>query len=59
MYHLLLIFHGETDQLLIAALRQGTVHASRGAVAVLRRLVRAHAAGFRLHLASSHPAEAL
>src|SRR5260221_5042526 len=40
MYHPLLIFDGETDQLLIALLRPGTVHASCGVVAVLRRLVR-------------------
>jgi hypothetical protein len=40
MYHPLLIFDGETDQLLTALLRPGTVHASRWVVAVLRRLVR-------------------
>jgi hypothetical protein len=40
MYHPLLIFDGDTDQLLTAVLRPGTVHASRGVVAVLRRLVR-------------------
>lgn len=40
MYHPLLIFDGETDQLLTAVLRPGTVHASRGVVAVLRRLLR-------------------
>ncbi len=40
MYHPLLIFDGETDQLLTAVLRPGTVHASRGVVAVLKRLVR-------------------
>jgi len=39
MYHPLLIFDGDTDQLLTAVLRPGTVHASRGVVAVLRRLV--------------------
>jgi hypothetical protein len=40
MYHPLLIFDGETAQLLTAVLRPGTVHASRGVVAVLTRLVR-------------------
>ena len=40
MYHPLLIFDGETDQLLTAVLRPGTVHASRGVVSVLKRLVR-------------------
>jgi Transposase DDE domain group 1 len=39
MSHPLLIFDGDTDQLLSAVLRPGTVHASRGVVAVLRRLV--------------------
>jgi Transposase DDE domain group 1 len=38
MYQPLLIFDGETDQLLTAALRPGMVHASRGVVAVLKRL---------------------
>jgi hypothetical protein len=33
------IFDGETDQLLIAVLHPGTVHASCGVVAVLNRLV--------------------
>lgn len=41
MYHPLLVFDGETNQLLTAVLRPGTVHASHGVVAVLRRLVRA------------------
>ena len=36
MYHPLLIFDGETDQLITAVLRPGTVHASRGVVGVLR-----------------------
>lgn len=40
MYHPLLIFDGDTDQLLTAVLRPGTVHASRGVVAVLTRLIR-------------------
>ncbi len=41
MYHPLLIFDGDTDQLITAILRPGTVHASRGVVAVLKRVVRA------------------
>ena len=41
MYHPLLVFDGETGQLVTAVLRPGTCHASRGVVAVLRRLVRA------------------
>jgi Transposase DDE domain group 1 len=41
MYHPLLIFDGTTDQLVTAVLRPGTVHASRGVVAVLKRVVRA------------------
>jgi hypothetical protein len=41
MYHPLLIFDGETDQLVTAVLRPGTVHSSRGVVAVLKRVVRA------------------
>jgi hypothetical protein len=40
MYHPLLIFDGETDQLITAMLRPGNVHAGRGSVPVLRRLVR-------------------
>jgi DDE family transposase len=40
MYHPLLIFDGETGQLITAILRPGTCHASRGALAVLKRLVR-------------------
>src|SRR5262245_39847903 len=39
MYHPLLVFDGHTNQLITAVLRPGTVHASRGVVAVLRRLV--------------------
>jgi hypothetical protein len=39
MYHPLLIFDGTTGQLITAIPRPGTCHASRGAVAVLRRLV--------------------
>jgi hypothetical protein len=41
MYHPLLIFDGHTDQLITAVLRHGTVHASHGVVAVLKRLIRA------------------
>ncbi len=40
MYHPLLVFDGETGQLITAVLRPGNVHASRFAVLVLRRLVR-------------------
>jgi Transposase DDE domain group 1 len=40
-YHPLLVFDGDTNQLITAVLRQGTVHASRGVVAILRRLVSA------------------
>jgi hypothetical protein len=40
MYHPLFIFDGETDQLIAAVLRPGNAHASRGVVAILRRLVR-------------------
>ena len=40
MYHPLLIFDGDTGQLITAVLRPGTCHASRGAVAILRRVVR-------------------
>ncbi|GAC1461950.1 MAG: IS1380 family transposase [Ktedonobacterales bacterium] len=39
MYHPLLIFDGETDQLLTALLRPGNAHASRGVRSVLRVLV--------------------
>jgi hypothetical protein len=39
MYHPLLIFDGETEQLITAVLRHGTVHASRGVVAILKRLI--------------------
>jgi hypothetical protein len=41
MYHPLLIFDGHTNQLITAVLRHGTVHASRGVVAILQRLVAA------------------
>ncbi len=39
MYHPLLVFDGETDQLITALLRPGNAHASRGIVSVLRVLV--------------------
>jgi hypothetical protein len=39
MYHPLLLFDGETDQLITALLRPGNAHASRGVVSVLRVLV--------------------
>ena len=41
MYHPLLVFDGDTDQLVAAVLRPGNAHGGRGAVAVLRRIVRA------------------
>jgi hypothetical protein len=41
MYHPLLVFDGQTGQLITAVLRSGNAHASKGALAVLRRLVRA------------------
>ncbi len=41
MYHPLLIFDGHTNHLITAVLRHGTVHASHGVVAILRRLVTA------------------
>jgi hypothetical protein len=40
MYHPLLIFDGETDQLITTVLRPGNAHAGRGTVPILRRLVR-------------------
>jgi hypothetical protein len=39
MYHPLLVFDGQTDQLITALLRPGNAHASRGVVSVLRVLV--------------------
>jgi hypothetical protein len=39
MYHPLLIFDGDTHQLITVVLRPGNAHASRGAVRVLKRLV--------------------
>src|SRR5207302_1164130 len=40
MYHPLLVFDGDTDQLITAVLRPGNAHGSRLLVLVLRRLVR-------------------
>jgi len=40
-YFPLLVFDGETNQLVTAVLRRGTVHASHGTVAILRRIVTA------------------
>jgi len=40
MYHPLVVFDGQTGQLITAILRAGNTHSSRGAVAVLRRIVR-------------------
>lgn len=40
-YFPLLVFDGETDQLITAVLRPGAVHASRGVVPILTRIVRA------------------
>lgn len=39
MYHPLLVFDGDTDQLVTAVLRPGNLHAGRGTVAVLRRII--------------------
>jgi hypothetical protein len=39
MYHPLLVFDGETGQLITAVLRPGTVHAGHSALAILRRIV--------------------
>ena len=41
MDHPLLVFDGDTDQLVSAVLRPGNAHGARGAVAILKRLVRA------------------
>jgi len=41
MYHPLLVFDGDTDQLIAAVLRPGNAHGSHGVVAVLKRLVAA------------------
>jgi len=40
IYHPLLIFDGDSGQLVTALLRPGRAHASRGAVLLLRRLIR-------------------
>lgn len=40
MYFPLLIFDGDTNQLITAVLRPGNVHASKGTLAVLTRLIR-------------------
>ena len=40
-YFPLLVFDADTDQLVTAVLRRGTAHAGHGAVAVLKRIVRA------------------
>lgn len=39
MYHPLLVFDGETGQLITAILRPGTAHAGHGALAILKRVV--------------------
>lgn len=39
MYHPLLVFDGETGQLITAVLRPGTVHAGHGIVPILQRIV--------------------
>ncbi len=41
MYHPLLVFDGETGQLVTALLRPGRAHAARGAATILERLIRA------------------
>lgn len=41
MYHPLLVFDGTTNQLITAVLRPGTVHASHGALSILKRIVAA------------------
>ncbi len=40
MYHPLVVFDGETNQLITAVLRAGNTHASRGALSVLKRVVK-------------------
>jgi Transposase DDE domain group 1 len=40
-YFPLLVFDGETDQLITAVLRRGTVHAGHGSLAILKRIVAA------------------
>ena len=41
MYHPLLVFDGDTDQLITALLQPGNAHSSQAALAILRRLVKA------------------
>lgn len=41
MYHPLLVFDGDTDQLIAAVLRPGNAHAGKGVVTILKRIVRA------------------
>lgn len=41
MYHPLLVFDGQSGQLITAVLRPGNAHAARGARGVLRRLIKA------------------
>ena len=53
MYHPLLIFDGDTKQLITAILRPGTTHASRFVVLLLRslvRMLRAHFPGVQIEL---------
>lgn len=45
-YFPLLVFDGETGQLVTAVLRRGTVHAGHGSLAILRRIVAAVRAGW-------------
>lgn len=40
MYHPLLVFDGDTDQLITAVLRAGNAHAGKGVVPILKRIVR-------------------
>ncbi len=46
MYHPLLIFDGDTDQLITAVLCPGNAHAGAGILAILKRIVRALRATF-------------
>jgi hypothetical protein len=53
MYHPLLVYDGTTNQLITAVLRPGTVHASRGVITILKRLIpalRARWPGVRIEL---------
>jgi hypothetical protein len=53
MYHPLLVFDGDTNQLIVAVLRRGNAHGSCGAIAVLKRLLpalRARWPGVQLEL---------